>query len=208
MLRTIYLIFTEGHLPTSGDRPLRDDLTDEALRLARLLRDLMPDEPEVIGLLALLLLTQARRPARLDAAGDLVPLDRQDRILWDRQLVSEGHELVRACLRRDRPGSYQVHAAIAAVHASANRFEDTDWCQVVALYDQLAAVDSGPVVAVHRAIAIGERDGAAAGLAVLDTLAAEPTLQRYAIHHATRGICSPVRVVWRRRRRQTNAPSR
>ena len=186
VLRAIYLVFTEGHLTTGGDDPIRDDLSSEAIRLARLLSELMPDEPEAAGLLALLLLTEARRPARLDAGGELVPLDQQDRTLWDRELIAEGHELVRACLRRNHPGSYQLQAAIAAVHTSAARFEDTDWPQIVALHDQLAAVDRSPVVALHRAIAVGERDGASAGLAALDRLAGDRTMQRYAVFHAAR----------------------
>ncbi|MFC6703775.1 RNA polymerase sigma factor [Flexivirga alba] len=186
VLRAIYLVFTEGHLTTGGDDPVRDDLSSEAIRLARLLRALMPDEPEVTGLLALELLTQARRPARLDAGGELVPLDQQNRALWDRVLIAEGHELVRACLRRNHPGSYQLQAAIAAVHTSSPRFEDTDWTQIVALYDQLAAVDHSPVVALHRGVAIGERDGASAGLNALDLLADDRRMQQYAVFHAAR----------------------
>lgn len=186
VLRAIYLIFTEGHLATGGDSPVRDDLAAEAIRLARLLRELMPDEPEVAGLLALLLLTQARRPARVSADSELVPLDEQDRTLWDRTLIADGHELVRGCLRRDRPGSYQLQAAIAAVHTSAARFADTDWQQIVALHDQLAVVDPSPVAAVHRAVAVGESQGAAAGLAALDELAADRVVQQYPVHHAAR----------------------
>lgn len=186
VLRVIYLLFNEGHLATAGEDPLRDDLAAEAIRLARLLLDLMPDEPEVAGLLALLLLTHSRRSARLDAHGDLVPLDEQDRTRWDSSLIAEGHELVRTCLRRNRPGSYQIQAAIAAVHADARRFEDTDWAQIVALHDQLAVADPSPAVAVHRAIAIGERDGAPTGLAALDELTTDRAMQRYAVYHAAR----------------------
>lgn len=188
VLRVIYLIFNEGHLATSGDDPVRDDLAAEAIRLARLLRELMPDEPEAAGLLALLLLTHARRPARLDAAGELVPLDEQDRARWDGVLIAEGHNLVRACLRRNRPGRYQLQAAIAAVHADAPTFGDTDWSQIIALYDQLAAVDPSPIVAVHRAVAIGEFAGAATGLAAMEDIAGHRALQRYAVYHAARGL--------------------
>lgn len=186
VLRAVYLIFTEAHLATAGDEAMRDALAAEAIRLARLLRELMPDEPEVTGLLALLLLTHARRPARLDEAGELVPLDQQDRALWDQDLIAEGHDLVRACLRRNHPGSYQIQAAIAAVHTDAPAFTETDWSQIVALHDQLAARDLSPVVALHRAIAIGERDGAVAGLAALEPLADDRTMQRYAVFHAAR----------------------
>lgn len=186
VLQVVYLIFNEGHLTTAGTEPVRDDLAAEAIRLARLLRELMPDKPEVLGLLALLLLTQARRPARLDAYGELVPLDEQDRRLWDQQLIAEGHDLVWACLRRNRPGSYQLQAAIAAVHTDAREFRDTDWRQIVALHDQLAVLDPGPVAAVNRAIAIGECDGPVAGLAALDLLAADRTVQGYPILHAAR----------------------
>ncbi|HWC24234.1 MAG TPA: sigma-70 family RNA polymerase sigma factor [Flexivirga sp.] len=186
VLRVIYLVFNEGHLSTGGAEPVRDDLAAEAIRLARLLRELMPDEPEVTGLLALLLLTQARRPARLDAYGELVPLDEQDRRLWDRGLIAEGHDLVRTCLRRNRPGAYQLQAAIAAVHTDAPSFGDTDWGQIVALHDQLAAIDPSPVAAVNRAIAIGERDGAPAGLQALDRIAGDRTLRRYPVLHAAR----------------------
>lgn len=186
VLRAIYLIFTEGHLATAGDDPVRDDLATEAIRLARLLRELMPDEPEVAGLLVLLLLTHARRPARLAADGELVPLDEQDRSRWDRALIAEGHDLVRGCLRRNQPGSYQIQAAIAAVHTSAASFADTDWRQIVALHDQLAVVDPSPVIQVHRAVAVGELDGPSAGLAALEPLATDTTMQRYAVFHAAR----------------------
>lgn len=158
------------------------DLRAEAVRLARVLRDLMPDEPEVVGLLALLLLTEARWPARRDDAGRLVLLRDQDRTRWDRDLIAEGHELVRACLRRDRPGPYQLQAAINAVHTDAARFEDTDWAQVVALYDQLLTMTSSPVVALNRAVAIGEVAGPAAALTLVDDL----DLDGYQPFHAAR----------------------
>ncbi|GGL99762.1 RNA polymerase sigma-70 factor, ECF subfamily protein [Nakamurella endophytica] len=167
VLAVIYLVFTAGYSPPGG--PLvRVDLCAEGLRLARLLAELMPDEPEATGLLALLLLTDARRPARTDAGGALVLLADQDRSRWDAAAVAEGLDLVRRCLRRNRPGPYQIQAAIAAVHADARRAADTDWAQIVALYDQLSLVRPTPVVAVNRAVAVAERDGPDAGLAALD----------------------------------------
>lgn len=172
VLRVVYLTYNaEGA-----------ELRVEAIRLARLLRALMPDESEVTGLLALLLLTEARWPARRDDAGRLVLLRDQDRSRWDPALVAEGHDLVRACLRRDRPGPYQVQAAINAVHTDAPRFEDTDWPQVVALYDQLLAMAPSPVVALNRAVAIGELAGARAALALVDDL----DLGGYQPFHASR----------------------
>ncbi len=139
VLAVLYLVFTEGHLPAGGGDGIRDDLCAEAIRLARVLRSLMPDEPEVAGLLALMLLTDARRAARLDAGGALVTLDAQDRSLWDREKIAEGHALVRECLRRNRPGHYQLLAAVNAVHTDATTASETDWGQVLALYDQLMA---------------------------------------------------------------------
>ena len=156
VLAVIYLVFTEGHLPGSGSDGIRDDLCAEAIRLGRVLRALMPDEPEVAGLLALMLLTDARRAARLDAGGALVTLDVQDRTLWDPAKIAEGHALVRECLRRNRPGHYQLLAAINAVHTDAATAADTDWSQVLALYDQLYAVTPTPVVALNRAVALAE----------------------------------------------------
>jgi RNA polymerase sigma-70 factor (ECF subfamily) len=169
VLATLYLVFNEGYLPSSPDVAVRTDLSAEAIRLTRVLAALMPDEPEVLGLLALMLLTEARRPARF--AGDvLVTLPDQDRSRWDASLVAEGHRLVRACLRRGRPGPYQIQAAVNAVHTDAARAEDTDWRQIVALYDQLYALTPTPVVALNRAVAIAERDGPAAGLAALEAV--------------------------------------
>lgn len=167
VLAAILLAFTEGHAASSGDDLGRPDLAAEALRLGRALVRLMPDEAEVAGLLALMLLTEARRRARTAPDGTFVRLSDQDRAHWDRTLIEEGHALVRECLRRNRPGPLQIQAAIAAVHADAPTWADTDWDQIVALYDQLAAVRPDSVVALHRAIAIGERDGAQAGLGAL-----------------------------------------
>ena len=182
VLAVVYLIFTEGHTATSGDRLVREDLCAEAIRLGRLLAELMPDEPEVIGLLALLLLTSSRRPARVDPNGQLVLLAEQDRSLWDRDLIAEGQALVRACLRRNQPGPYQVQAAINAVHSDAPTAADTDWRQIVALYDQLLVLAPSPVVALNRAVAVAEVDGPAMGLALVDDL----ELDRHHLFHAIR----------------------
>jgi len=185
VLAAIYLIFTEGHRATSGDGLVRTDLSEEAIRLGRVLVELMPDEAEAAGLLSLMLLTDARRPARLAPDGSLVRLTDQDRTKWDRALIDEGHRLVRACLRRNQPGPFQIQAAIAAVHADAPRSEDTDWSQVVALYDQLHALRPNPVVALNRAVAVGELDGPEAGLAALGEL--DPSvLDDYQPFHAAR----------------------
>jgi len=182
VLAVVYLIFTEGHRATSGEHLVRDDLCTEALRLGRLLTGLMPDEPEVTGLLALMLLTHARRPARTGAGGDLVLLADQDRTLWDRALIAEGQELVRRCLRRNQPGPYQVQAAISAVHGGAATAADTDWRQIVALYDKLLVLAPSPVVALNRAVALAEVDGPAAALAVVESL----DLPRHQVQHAVR----------------------
>ncbi|MBN1092582.1 sigma-70 family RNA polymerase sigma factor [Blastococcus sp. TML/M2B] len=170
VLAVVYLVFTEGYAATSGPQLVRGDLCAEAVRLGRVLAELMPDEPEVLGLLALMLLTEARRPARTSADGELVLLADQDRSRWDRAQVAEGQDLVRACLRRGRPGPYQLQAAIAAVHADARTAAATDWRQVLALYDHLLALAPSPVVALNRAVAVAEVDGPAAGLAQLDGL--------------------------------------
>jgi RNA polymerase sigma-70 factor, ECF subfamily len=182
VLAVVYLVFNEGYAASSGTALVRADLCAEALRLGRLLAALMPDEPEVRGLLALMLLTESRRAARTTEEGALVPLPEQDRNRWDRTLVAEGQALVRACLRANRPGPYQIQAAINAVHSDASRAADTDWRQIGALYGQLLAFDPGPVVALHRAVAVAEVDGPAAGLALVDAL----DLPTYPLFHAIR----------------------
>ncbi|MET8261002.1 RNA polymerase sigma factor [Micromonospora sp. NPDC005205] len=164
VLTVLYLMFNEGYASTAGPL-IRTDLCAEAIRLARELAALMPDEPEALGLLALLLLTEARRPARLGPTGDLVLLADQDRSLWNRQLITEGHDLVRRCLRRNRPGPYQIQAAISAVHTDGAA---TDWPQVLALYDQLLTLAPNPVVALNRAVAVAEVHGPAVALAALE----------------------------------------
>ncbi|MFW3172779.1 RNA polymerase sigma factor [Geodermatophilus sp. CPCC 206100] len=170
VLAVVYLIATEGHTATSGASLVRPDLSAEAIRLARQLAELMPDEPEVLGLLALLLLVESRRAARTTPDGDLVPLPEQDRRLWNAALVAEGQALVRRCLRRNAPGPYQVQAAIQAVHSDAPTAAGTDWRQVLALYDQLLALAPGPVVALNRAVAVAEVEGPAAALAAVEQL--------------------------------------
>ena len=186
VLTVVYLVFNEGYLATgtgtgTDGPPVRAELSDEAIRLARILSVLLPDEPEVTGLLALLLLADARRAARVDD-GVLVPLDEQDRTRWDDALVAEGHALVRECLALDRPGRYQLLAAINAVHTDAPTFADTDWGQVATLYGQLTALDPSPVVALNRAVAVAELDGPEVGLALVDRL----DLTTYHAWHATR----------------------
>ena len=170
VLAVVYLVFNEGYSATDGDDLVRAELCAEAIRLARLLAALMPDEPEVLGLLALLLLIEARRPARTGADGKLVLLPDQDRTRWDAALVAEGQSLVAACLRRNAPGPYQIQAAINAVHCDAADAADTDWGQVLQLYDQLMAWLPTPVVALNRAVALAEVSGPAAALAEVDSL--------------------------------------
>jgi RNA polymerase sigma-70 factor (ECF subfamily) len=188
VLAVVYLVFTEGHTATAGADLVRDDLCAEAIRLGRQLAELMPDEPEVTGLLALMLLTESRRPARTAADGALVSLADQDRTRWSWELIDEGQELVRRCLRRGQPGPYQVQAAIAAVHSDAPSAAETDWRQVLALYDQLLALTPSPVVALNRAVALAEVEGAAAGLAAVDGLASSggAVLERSTVFHAVR----------------------
>jgi RNA polymerase sigma-70 factor (ECF subfamily) len=185
VLAVLFLIFNEGYLATGPDTdPVRPGLTAEAIRLTRLLRALMPDDGEVTGLLALMLLTEARRTARVSASGELVTLEEQDRRTWDAALIAEGHGLVRERLAAGvAPGRYQILAAINAVHTSARDIGDTDWFQVVALYDQLVRLDPSPIVALNRAIAVGEIDGPQVALAIVDQLG--DSLGSYHAWHAT-----------------------
>ncbi|HEY0517600.1 MAG TPA: RNA polymerase sigma factor [Solirubrobacteraceae bacterium] len=182
VLTVVYLIFNEGYTASEGEELIRTELCAEAIRLARLLAELMPDEPEALGLLALLLLIDARRPARSGADGSLVLLADQDRTLWLRAEVEEGQDLVRRLLRRGEPGSFQIQAAINAVHSDAVRAEETDWRQILALYDQLLAFSSTPIVRMNRAIAVAETAGADAALRELEQL----PLENYQPFHATR----------------------
>jgi RNA polymerase sigma-70 factor, ECF subfamily len=182
VLAVVYLVFNEGYTASSGDRLVRDDLCAEAIRLGRLLTELMPDEPEVMGLLALMLLVESRRATRTTPQGDLVLLADQDRRRWDRGLIAEGQALVRRCLRRGQPGPYQIQAAINAVHSDAPAAALTDWGAIVALYDQLMAIAPSPVVALNRAVALAEVDGPAAALAVVDEL----DLGSFHLFHAIR----------------------
>jgi RNA polymerase sigma-70 factor (ECF subfamily) len=186
VLAVLFLVFNEGYLATGPDTdPIRDSLTAEAIRLARLIRELMPEDGEVAGLLAMMLLIEARRRARLSASGELVTIDEQDRGAWSRALITEGHSLVRERLNSgELPGRYQILAAINAVHTSALDGRDTDWSQVVALYDQLVWLDPSPVVALNRAIAVAEVDGPDVALAEVDRLGA--ALDTYHSFHATR----------------------
>ncbi|GGO90114.1 RNA polymerase sigma factor [Wenjunlia tyrosinilytica] len=182
VLAVVYLIFNEGYAASSGDRLVREDLCAEAIRLGRLLVELMPDEPEAMGLLALMLLVESRRAARTTPDGELVLLAGQDRGLWDRGLIAEGQAIVRGCLRRDRPGPYQIQAAINAVHSDAPTAAATDWRQVLRLYDQLLSVAPTPVVALNRAVAVAEVDGPEAALTLVDGL----DLGGYYLFHAVR----------------------
>jgi RNA polymerase sigma-70 factor, ECF subfamily len=183
VLAVVYLVFNEGYLASKGDELTRGELCANAIRLARLLVELMPDEAEAHGLLALLLLSESRRAARTSADGALVRLADQDRSQWDQALIAEGQAIVRACLRRNLPGPYQIQAAIAAVHSDAAEAADTDWRQIVALYDQLLHHAPTPVVALNRAVAVAEVHGPGSALALLDQL----DLAGYHLLHAARG---------------------
>ncbi|TCC10925.1 RNA polymerase sigma factor [Kribbella soli] len=182
VLAVVYLIFNEGYAASSGETLVRDELAAEALRLGRLLVELMPDEPEAVGLLALMLLQHSRRPARVAPDGTLIRLGDQNRDLWDRALLQEGQALVRRCLRRNQPGPYQLQAAINAVHADAATPDATDWRQILQLYDHLLTLDPTPVVALNRAVAVAEVEGPAAALALVDAL----PLDSYYLVHAIR----------------------
>jgi len=181
-LAVIYLIFNEGYTASSGSALVRDDLCAEAIRLGRLIVALMPDTPEGMGLLALMLLIEARRPARTGVDGSLVLLAHQDRSLWDARFIAEGQRIVRECLRRNQPGPYQIQAAINAVHSDARSAADTDWRQVVQLYDQLMTVAPGPVVALNRGVAVAEVAGPEAGLVAIENL----DLRDYHLYHSIR----------------------
>lgn len=182
VLAVVYLIFNEGYTASSGEALVREDLCAEAIRLGRLVVELMPDEPEALGLLALMLLIQARRAARTTPEGELIPLATQDRSLWNRKLIDEGQNLVRGCLRMNRPGPYQIQAAINAVHADAHAAQATDWRQIVQLYDQLMIVAPSPVVALNRAVAVAEVNGPAQALQSIGDL----DLTEYYLFHAIR----------------------
>jgi RNA polymerase sigma-70 factor (ECF subfamily) len=182
VLSVVYLVFNEGYTASSGDNLVRGDLCAEAIRLGRLLAELMPDEPEVMGLLALMLLTDSRRAARAGPDGALVLLADQDRAAWNRDLIAEGQAIVRACLRRNQPGPYQIQAAINAVHSDARTAAATDWRQIVLLYDQLLALAPNPVVALNRAVAVAEVDGPLVALTLVDTI----DLDNYYLFHAIR----------------------
>jgi RNA polymerase sigma-70 factor (ECF subfamily) len=182
VLAVVYLIFNEGYAASAGDRLTRDDLCEEAIRLGRLLVELLPDDPEATGLLALMLLSDARRDARAGEGGEVVPLSDQDRARWDARRLAEGRALVRRCLAWNRPGPYQIQAAIQAVHSDASSTAETDWRQIVVLYDQLSALSPGPVVALNRAVAVAEVDGPAAALELVNAI----ELGRYHVYHAVR----------------------
>jgi RNA polymerase sigma-70 factor (ECF subfamily) len=182
VLAVIYLVFNEGYTASAGDSLVKAELCSEAVRLARLLAELMPDEAEVTGLLALMLLTEARRPARTALDGSLIRLANQDRTMWDTALIAEGQDLVRACLRRNRPGPYQLQAAISAVHSDARDAAATDWRQILALYDQLLVLSPTPVVALNRCVALAEVEGPDRALQLVEQL----DLDGYHLYHSTR----------------------
>jgi RNA polymerase sigma-70 factor (ECF subfamily) len=184
VLRVLYLTFTEGHRSVDRDGP--EDLCGEAIRLSRLVHGLVPAEPEVAGLLTLLLLTDARRPARLDSVGDLTLLRDQDRGLWDHAMIIEGDALLTTALQAGRPGPYQVQAAIAGVHSTAARAEDTDWREIAGLYSQLLRYDASPIIEANRAVAVAMAEGPDAGLVILDTLGGAARLDRWPQLHIAR----------------------
>jgi len=186
VLAVLYLLFNEGYAATAGADLLRQSLCAEAIRLTRTLVALMPDEPEALGLLALMLLHDARRAGRVDNAGDLVALEDQDRSLWDAATIAEGVAVLDAALRRERPGPYQVQAAIAACHAGAPTPEATDWAEIAGLYGRLAVMTSSPVVELNRAVAVAMADGPEAGLTVVDELERLDTLRGYHLLPATK----------------------
>jgi RNA polymerase sigma-70 factor (ECF subfamily) len=186
VLRVVYLVFTEGHRATSGEHLVRAGLCDEAIRLAHALVALLPAEPEINGLLALLLLVDARRGGRIDAAGDLVLLEDQDRSRWDRAKIAEGATILEEALRAGRPGPYQIQAAIAACHSSAPTAAATDWREIAALYEELARYEPTGVVEANRGVAVAMVDGPAAGLAILDGLAGDARLEQWAPFHMAR----------------------
>ncbi|MCW3061662.1 MAG: uncharacterized protein JWQ02_3483 [Capsulimonas sp.] len=185
VLHVIYLVFNEGYSASSGDSLTRADLSSEAIRLARLVRELLP-EPEVLGLLALMLLHESRRAARASSDGDLILLEEQDRTLWDRDCIAEGAALVEQALRTRRFGSYTLQAAISAVHAEALSAAETDWAQIVGLYDVLARLEPSPVIRLNRAVAVAMRDGPEAGLALIDAILAQGELSDYYLAHSAR----------------------
>jgi RNA polymerase sigma-70 factor (ECF subfamily) len=186
VLAVLYLLFNEGYSASRGSDLIRQGLCAEAIRLARILAELMPDEPEVLGLLALLLLHNARRAARTNDAGELVPLEEQDRSRWDRDAVAEGTAIIDAALRRGRAGPYQVQAAIAACHVTASEAAATDWAEIAQLYGRLSEMAPTPVVALNRAVAVAMADGPAAGLSLVDKLEASGALSGYYLLPATR----------------------
>jgi predicted RNA polymerase sigma factor len=187
VLHVLYLIFNEGYASSVGTELHRTDLANEAIRLTRAVHDLLPDDAEVTGLLALMLLTDARRAARAGPHGELIPLDEQDRSLWDRRMIDEGIALVSEALPRGSIGPYQLQAAVAAVHDEAARVEDTDWRQILALYGTLQLLSDNPMVALSRAIAVAMVDGPEAGLALLDALDADPRVRGHYRLDAVRG---------------------
>ena len=212
-LQVIYLIFNEGYAATQGPSLMRDDLCAEAIRLGRLVVELL-DESEARGLLALMLLHEARRPTRIDAAGDLILLENQNRSLWDRGLISEAQGLIERALASRRFGPYLLQAAVAAVHAEAPSVAETDWAQIVALYDVLLRVDPSPVVALNRAAAVGMRDGPAAGLASIDTVLKQGGLDDYHLAHSARadmqrrlGLTEAARASFQRALELTRQPA-